>query len=278
MGYDDDEDSVSDGEPVELYDFLAGTTHYYITSAEMPVMFAGDTYLPVASSRSGFRASAAADQPELKVQIPVDHALAAVLLRPLPQVLTCQVYRFQIVSGDYIAPWGGPVSNIALEGEWVSVTVPSLLSKLLNDEWPPRAHQRHCGNQLYDEFCQVDPDGDSPDSVPFRHATTVDGAPGGLTFDVGTVGSGWPDGWCNGGKLEHENGEKRRIVRQVGTLITINYPIYGMANTDVVILYAGCGHRIKQDCRDKFNNVHRFGGTPLIPSRNPWRVGLRGIE
>jgi len=88
-----------------------------------------------------------------------------------------------------------------------------------------------------------------------------------LEVKFGYSFSSFGDGYFSLGWVEFQ-GQKRMIVSHVGLNITVQYPFNDMAEGAGVKLYAGCDQRI-ETCRDKFDNVNNFFGTPYIPQENP---------
>ena len=53
---------------------------------------------------------------------------------------------------------------------------------------------------------------------------------------------------------------------------------YPLANGVTYIAIPGCRKRL-EDCRDKFNNVLRFGGFPWVPTSSTYRdIGMGTLE
>lgn len=60
-----------------------------------------------------------------------------------------------------------------------------------------------------------------------------------------------------------------------GTITLYDAPYYAMAIGVTYSLVPGCRKRL-EDCRDKWNNVLRFGGDPWVPTGSDYRSG--GVE
>jgi hypothetical protein len=83
--------------------------------------------------------------------------------------------------------------------------------------------------------------------------------------------SGKPDGWASLGDVVHlSTGERRYILAQADTTLTLASPFVDDHPGDALAVFAGCSHAVSI-CRDKFANATNFGGHPeMTTSINPW--------
>jgi uncharacterized phage protein (TIGR02218 family) len=264
--YAQDEESVSDGEPIELYEFIGPTATYRYTSNVVAVEYEGDTYAPTAGlGRSAFTGGSTQDPGTLEVQI----GIAAQVVRDYgfatpPRNLRLRIHRQQANSGAYQVGWDGTVIGIRPRGRTAVVRSSSQLGERLRTSLPSVVVQPTCNHFLYDAHCAVT-------RIPF--SLLVSGISGN-TLTLNSTG-GAPDDWFRAGEIVRDlDGERRTIVDQVGAVLTLFSTFGTLANGDAVTVYAGCDHTV-QTCSDKFNNVVNFGGMPSIQPSNPFIFGIR---
>jgi uncharacterized phage protein (TIGR02218 family) len=119
--------------------------------------------------------------------------------------------------------------------------------------------QKQCNHVLYDRGCTVARAG-------FKVTTTANAS--GTTLTLAGIG-GNPNGWAKHGDVVRvSDGERRSILEQVGTTVTIDVPFGTFVNGDSVEVYAGCDWLV-ETCVTKFANVANFGGHPEMPTNNP---------
>lgn len=81
-----------------------------------------------------------------------------------------------------------------------------------------------------------------------------------------SAASDHPDGYFTGGMIADSLGNLIFITAHSGSNLTIIRPMTA-AIGDAVTIYPGCD-RLPQTCKDKFNNLDRFGGFQWIPHVN----------
>jgi len=120
----------------------------------------------------------------------------------------------------------------------------------------------HCSHQVYDQNCRLVKENNA---YPYNVVSVNSNI-----FSV--TGLSQASGFFNGG-FASINGQSRRIVSQVGTTVTINYPFIGV-QTGSLRLYPGCMLN-RSDCSTKFNinNLDNYGGFLYTPPKNPFEPG-----
>lgn len=263
-----DDASVSDSAPRDLYTFVGPNTTYRYTSHVEDVSYGGNTYTALAGlRRSELGHSSIIDPPELTVDLPVtaqvvqDHAFG----RP-PRSLTFTLQTYQVVSAAVLERWRGDVGPFAILGRNAKCRIPLLIGDALDVMLPGAYFQALCGVALYSTECGVV-------RASFDLAATVSSFTG-STLVVSTIG-GNPDQWFRAGEvLRDSDGEKRNILDQTGTTLTLDEPFRTLANGNALTLYAGCAHDV-QTCHEKFSAVASFRGHPYIGDKNPFITGWR---
>jgi len=256
MAFDDDELSVSDSAPVELYTFVTNTGTYRLTSYDANVIHLGNTYLSVPMVRTSVETDAANMAKEVFVELPVSDPVIRNHLPAMPRTFTLEILRKQLVSGETRVLWQGVVTSITASGLVAKVRSPGLADDALSTPVPSAFFQSTCNHILYDLRC-------GKLRTDFDLVTTVT-AVSGRNVTVASIG-GNPDGFFVGGDVLRAADSDRRLIKaQSGTTLTLDAPFPPtIALPASVTLFAGCDHTIRT-CRDKFDNVLNFGGHPYI--------------
>lgn len=258
MGFPEDEKSVSSSSPVELYEIVTPTNTYRFTNQNIDYTYLSNVYTAIPSTRTSITSATAEDSDELVVELPTNHPFVLQnTFLVLPGTMTLKLFRVQRVSGVGIILWQGNIVNISAEGNTTRIRVPSQVSDALESSIPSIYFQPQCNHDLGDGGCRVD-----MELAAFKVTTTAT-VVAGAQITVASVG-GHPVDWFRTGKIIRVvDGEVRMIQQQVGNVLTIMAPFRTLIGGDSVILRAGCAHSILE-CRDKFDNVQRFGGHPYI--------------
>lgn len=285
MSYDDDERSITQNRPIDLFTITTPTVTYRLTSHNVNVTYGGSTFTAITMSRGAQEVTQDPTGRELILYLPITHPLVqrfAATGIPEHQIQVVQ-QRLQSVSGIAVQQLSGFATGLAIQGHVASIRIPSVADDAMKIKLPVIHAQKLCNHTLYDSGCAPNPGIDGPSRTSFAVGTNVSSqviAPGLVTLNVDTMG-GQPDEWATFGELLHTlSGQRVMILRHVGTALTLNVPLVGVQPGDGVSVFAGCAHS-SITCRDKFSNVVNFGGMPEINgSFSPWRpgVGLSSIQ
>lgn len=265
MSYDDFENSVHDGSPVECYKFTGSFRIYRYTSADQAQTVNGEAYEPIAGKRGTIRSGTQADDTlALEVEMPFntdvvqDYAYAESPPSLLLEVF--RVHRGGNFAVDWILLWKGKVSAFNVNGRVAKVRVPSIFARALQGDLPSAYYQAPCNHVLYDSRCGVSR------AANTTVTTVTDVAP--LAFNVLNDG-GVNSALAAGEAINNRTGERRLILGNLAGTVSINYPFVDMKVGDEVQLTKGCDHSFTT-CKAKFANGARFGGHPYIPADNPF--------
>lgn len=271
MTFPADEKSVTQSRPIELYEFTAPNNTYRYTSWYKDYSFGGDTYTAVPLSRTDVAGTSQNDPPAVDITCDDELQIVVDFLRTQERSLTLKITRVQQVSGASLVWWEGEVSAITVQhGGRAKIRSESDFGNKLDSAIPGVSFQPLCNHRLYDARCTV------LESARTT-STTIDSITDSVTIVVNAVGANTHK---NGELIHTPSGERRLIVDQSGTTLTIASPFPDSASvsaTDAVDVLEGCDHTV-QTCRDQFSNVENFGGHPYIPSINPVRAGLKAAE
>lgn len=269
MSFDTDEKSVQGSRPRELWLITTPTETYRYTTAEVSVVYGGNTYVAIPGARSEVTGASIGDVPEMQLQLPASNAFVQSHAFGMPpQEINLVIYRLQ--GSAAVTWWSGPITDFAIDKNNAKVRSPSQLSDALDGTIPSANLQRQCNHMLYDDRCTVD-----RTSVANKLTTTVSSiSTDGLTIVVASIGTF--NNHLKGGELWRVTGsDKRIILDQQGTTLVINAPFRTIATGNSMQLYRGCKHDIA-DCAASFGNAINFGGHPYMPTVNPFKGDLRG--
>jgi uncharacterized phage protein (TIGR02218 family) len=264
MSYDSDEKSVSDSAPVELYEFVLPTQTIRLTSGPVAITFAAQVYTPAALARTSVPVATQTSSTEVNVDLALTSALTqAIITGIIPSKITVTIRRYQTLSAASIILWTGYVADVAINGDAASLRIASLYAELLDTQISTAVLQRTCNHVLYDARCTV--------ARGAGQATTISSTTnGGRTLVVSTVGGAIDQFYQHGELLHPITGERRTVLAQVGTTVTIIAP-FPSGITNAYTLFAGCNHGIEA-CKTKFANFQNFGGHPLISLVNIFKT------
>lgn len=271
--YDIKETSISDSAPYELYEFVGTYRNYYLTSDYISHFFGGFTYEPSAGlKRSNVSISThEADGGDITVEVHIDEQIVKdYAFQTTPPSLSLTIYRFQRDAASYVTYWKGPVNSISINNEFAIFRTPSKFNSVLQGNIPNVYVQPPCNNVLFDSLCKV--------SRSANSVTTEVTAVNGTTITVASVGS-FSGLWFKGGEVAiPTRNERRMIVDQSGTTLTVNYEFARISEGTAVEITAGCDHSYSgADGCPKFANQANFGGLPFVPgeTNNVFTKGLK---
>ncbi len=264
MTYAAIESSAQSGRPVELYEFLDGATPYRYTSADGDIVYGGNTYTAVPISRGAVEATS--ETARLALEITCARSvgvLALFALLPPDDIVAVTVRRLHAGDGEAITLWMGRVLNVTLNNVSAEIHCESVYTSLKRVGLR-RLYQKGCPHVVYGPGCGLDRNA-------FKSTKTVSTVSG-TSITLAAMGA-FVDGYFAGGYLEWESSggyfERRAIRSQVGGVVTIGFPLPGLAAAASVNLYPGCDHSLAT-CTGKFANRLNYGGMPYFPSKNPF--------
>lgn len=266
MAYQDDETSPTGGQPNELYEFIGTYNTYRYTSSAKEITSFGQTYEPIAISRSRLKVSNQEDSSSLEIEMPFDNPLMReYAYENSPPSLQLNLYRFHGANTeDRILLWSGKVASFSVQGSVGKLKVPSAFEFVLEGSVPSPRYQGPCNHILYDERCGVNP-------ALHQHTTTVVSINGN---DIQVNSLPFASNEASAGMIISASGEARLVIANVGTTVTMSYGFAGVRIGDVVTIRKGCDHSLSGHCSTRFSNAARFGGFPLVPGRNPFTSSL----
>lgn len=271
MSYENNERSVQNGAPIELYEFRApGYRPFRYTSAPVAISRHGQIYSPRAMERSRLKiATQDTDDHYLEITLPsYDQYVRQFGVKIAPFGLEVAIFRYHDSDPpeSAIALWLGPVTAITIAGDTATIRTSSAFGAILSGNLPSVYFQAPCNWTLFDAQCKVNRD-------LWSFTATV------TSVNANTVSlSAWDPGFESTSFLGGEmvcprTGERRMIALRSGLSVTLSFPFADIEIGDTIRLSAGCNHSFS-DCRDKFNNAVEYGGDRFVPWINIFESGL----
>lgn len=287
MAFLDYEESVEEGQPIELYLFKNLEEEYVYTSCQEVVTFGGRNYLPVAVKRTSPELATAQSDRTLTVELPIDNpfALRYVATVPAsPDEFTLYRYHSTDSGPEVVQYFKGDVVNVGFSNQTAKVNISSA-GRVLAGIIPQQTCRNLCNHVLYNSRCSVLQANFTMDVTVTNISSNkltlnVDGGSnmiGGktlsqiLTADARYFTSGMVS------RNSYENRMVNTCVDLGGDVaqITVLLPFQVLSVGTVLAMSAGCTHSVS-NCKNRFNNLDRYGGFPYIPQKNPFTLKLTG--
>jgi hypothetical protein len=271
MAYDLIATSVDDAKPVELYHFHYSGNDWYMTSSAEILTRASINYTPTTISSSDRKPTLDPTKSNITITAAANNPVGELFrIVPPSEPVIVTIYEGNLDDTDWVVAWKGRV----LGAEWTSgseikFTSESAYSSAMR-QGVRRPVQPNCPFVLYGPQCGV------ARSLFEEESITL-----GLTGITVTVqaAAGKIDNYYAGGMItwvNNPNGNiEKRFIREsdgtTGGLVLNARPVGLTAGMDVKI-YAGCSHALEDEngCVQKFDNSGRYGGTPYMPTKNPF--------
>lgn len=260
--YEDFENSVQLGTPIELYEFTQGLVTYRMCSCAPTIYKDSQPYTPTPITRDRIKQSSDVFKDSVNLTFPFSNEFAAQFVGFSPEeVVTVTILRghYGDEDEDYIIYWKGRIlganateNSIKLECESVFATIKRL--------GLGARFETNCRHALYLSGCNINREA-------YKHEGTILNSDGSTMTVSGSSAVG--EGYFTGGIILLSDGTSRFITYHTGDSITISRPFSSVVTNQVVTLYAGCDHTMST-CNSKFDNLDNFGGFPFIPSVNPF--------
>lgn len=264
MTYNAYELSLSNGEPVLLFDFALGTKHWRYCTADRPIVYLANTFANVAISRTAPVQGSEIRRQMMTVTAPETLDLSDVFADYPPSgdmLLTVTALHYNDPDQQGIVDWIGRVVGHRRKGSSIELSCEPAYTSVqtmgLRRRWA-----LGCPHVLYGKGCTVNPNTYKQIgaiSAVSGAAITVPGLtpPTGLSF--------------NGGYIEWDSGkgytERRSINGISGSVFTLSY-----GSPDIIVglsisVFPGCD-RTMANC-NSFGNISNYGGQPNMPTKNP---------
>ena len=265
MAFNDDETSLYDGAPIELFHFDGTLNDYFVTTSAETIVSNGQSYEPLAGLKRSVLKIGTQEEENLAldIEMPFDHPLIQeYAYKTAPPTLELNLYRAHRTDpNDRKLMWKGKVLSFSVEGRIAKLRVPSLFAYLLNGVAPAPRYQAPCNHVLYDSRCTVNPAG-------FQTVAMITSISNNIV-SVDTLGALTVSQLLGGDMSWASGGENRMITGGTGLDLVVTYPFANLTVGQSVVLRRGCDHSFTT-CKSVFSNGDNFGGCPLVPDKNPF--------
>lgn len=265
MTFDAIEKSIDSGEPYEVYEFTRGTLKWNFTSFQEDIVFPVITYTAIPIERSKIEDSSELGRSPITISLSsLEGFIQQYKTYPPSEITTLVIKRghSSLTQADMVVRWMGRLLNISWKGEIAELSCEPIFTSI-NRLGLRRKYTRQCSHVLYGKKCRVNTTAFKIDGEVLSilgHKVSL--------AEAGVSG----DNYYSGGYAEWDfegRKEKRMIMRQIGTEITLSGVPIGLTGGNTITIYPGCDHTL-DTCDGKFNNKLNCGGFPWIPSKNPF--------
>ncbi|MBK5072579.1 phage BR0599 family protein [Budviciaceae bacterium CWB-B4] len=267
MSWNEFENSIADGQPVEFYEFSRDNTLFYrFTNADRDMSFNGRLWTATAIQCPGISIGSGDG---LEITVPASNPVALMFRGAPPSgTVSIRIYRQHASdpSGQFRIVWVGTVNEVKREATDRAKLVTNSVASTFSRNGLRLTWSRSCPYSLYDHNCKVNK---AQFAVSGLTIQALDGANIAVTLP-GTI----PDGWFSGGILEWTTDgltERRGLKAQSGNVLGVFGGTSGLITGQSITLYPGCD-RVMNTCSNKFNNHLNYGGCPQMPGVSPFGI------
>lgn len=265
------ERSTESSQPVEIYDFVLGSSNVgRLTSSEDIFSFGGEDYLPVPIERNSIAIGKDERQRLLQLTLPLTNSVAAQYIGTPPgERMRVTLRRIQRNSAPQTARllFDGFLQSARFPDDRNAILGVQSLEAALAQIVPRFTFQGLCNHFLYDNQCGVN-------QVSFQLSSALVTAVNGNVITV--TGAGASGLNFTGGFVKPIGVQDFRLVTlQSGDDLTLLLPFKQNVLNQTVDAFAGCNRIIDGDCLNVFDNVAEHGGFAFIPNKNPFSTGIQ---
>ncbi|MDL2275563.1 DUF2163 domain-containing protein [Desulfosarcina sp. OttesenSCG-928-G10] len=247
--------------PVELFHIWRRDVHFRHTSADVAVEYGGHSWLPATINRDRVSFSHDMRSSEVSVTFLKTDPAISIYIAGTPmsfsEIEIRKVFRDDEAAGSQLV-FTGEILEAAAKGLTARATC-SGIERRFQDQMLQDYYQPACNNTLFDRRCGL-----LEADYTVTTAISLDSTGTKLTADAfGT----YADNWFRLGEVRF-NGDFRPVAEHVGSVVTLVYPLVGLASGDTVTVLPGCDGDV-ETCKTQYTNLARFFGFPAIPYENP---------
>lgn len=268
MAFNSFEFTDFNGKPAELYRFRgAANTEYRYSTADQPVVFSGEEYLPGIVARSQIEQKTGELPQGIEIKLDARDVLPQQYVPFQPgEPVAVTIFRLHVHDNDLEAVpiFTGEVASVNNDVEGVATLTCIPIDAKLKREVPWPRFTPTCTRTLYEPGCNLN-------RLDWRVTADVTLAQGTL-LTVPSI-SGFNIGYFRGGYVQRSNGDRRLILQHDPLQVRIDYPFFDVDAPETMFFFPGCD-RLRSTCIDKFNNRANFLGFTQVPTVNPFEKGL----
>lgn len=264
MSYQEYDESVQDGLPIHVFQFVHEGETYRLTDLARAVTALGQTWEPSGLIQGTITQSRELNKDVYTLRLPRSHPVGQIFMSGVQDSITSvTVFRGYLDDPDeeFITYWKGRVATPKIEQNLVVLDCEPITTALRRPGLRAR-YLRNCRHALYGRGCNLEKD--DSQFVTTDAITAVNG----LVVTV-PAASEQNDGYYTGGLLQTPSGEYRFIKQHSGSNLTLNKTHASLVVTGSVNIHPGCDRTVTV-CLNRFNNLDNFGGVPYLPTINPF--------
>ncbi|WP_316867950.1 baseplate hub domain-containing protein, partial [Ralstonia mannitolilytica] len=157
MTYQNQENSLHAGQPIELYRFALGTTIWRYTSARDAVTYNAEKYIPAPIRRSEIEQTQEFGRAMLNLEAALDIGVVqSFIVTPPDGVLSLTIFRQHLTdpNAEFITWWKGRVVSVVFSGVTVQMRCEPIFTTLKRSGRRAN-YQINCRHPLYHGGCKV---------------------------------------------------------------------------------------------------------------------------
>ncbi len=264
--YTEYEESVAQGEPIELYDFEdAFGSHWRMNTGNKNISYGGFTYGPGVVDRGEIVVGGDFSDNTVDIMMARGNAFTKQYMRRvIDSIVSATIIRCHV--DQFAQTWSGYLRNIKRDENGAPTCVfASLLTGAIGVGTRRRC-QRPCDHVIYDNGCGLNID-------TYAVPAVVEAVSDEQVTIQSTTFSSKASGWFKAGLLKFGD-VYRFIISHSNDTIVIDRRFYtDLSVGDSVTAYAGCD-LLPETCRTKFSNIYNFGGLEFLATEEYSLTGI----
>lgn len=258
MSFDSVEKAQASGQPWEIYRFVTAGETFFLTSADVPIVYLENTYVPTTLRRDEMEETSEVDSGLVKVYVPTAHPLAELFIPGLPpSPVQITIFAGHFTDAEVLAWYSGSVASSLFTDE-CELTCRSD-KYILNRKIPKELYQGLCNHVFGDPGCGID-------LALYTYAGAVSAIDTTGSLITVPAFASTPKSLKSGYFIQGNS--VRAILDHTGSTIRLMAPIAGLQVGAACSAVAGCAHTYPA-CSG-YNNTANFLGFDLIPLINPF--------
>ena len=268
MSYDEIENSIEDGNPIELYMFTYKDTKYLYTSSQynQSYLIGGEHYVFDAEyihrSESLKLGDSSGTKETCEITVLRTNSIALLYQGAPPEEDSIRLQIFRVHgenNTDFIQMVDGIVTQVKFSGSEAVLTI--TIENILSRNIPKGTLSYFCQNRIYDSRCFLDMSKFGVKCYVKSRSNLT------LYSDQLLVPQGddyFVDGFIKMGNCY------RQIITHKNNYVTIKYPITNSDLSGSFMAYPGCSN-LFTTCARRFHNTDNFSGIPYIQPYNAYK-------
>lgn len=267
MNYSEIEKSLTNRQPIRLYEFRRGALSWLYNTSEQPIKRKNMLFKALIGGikDGGIITSDGGQSDNFTITAPATIEIARLFLTMPPSSrISITVYNTHAGTDEFIQRWYGAVIGVNYSAiDSVKITCQSI-DALTNKPGATEVYSRQCNAVIYKGKCMVN-------KIDYKMIGKIIKI---TRTNIEVVeATSRPDGWFNGGFFEYSIGDgesdSRYIESHVGQVLTVWGNTSGLQLGQMINLYPGC-NLTADHCLNKFNNLLNRQSFEHIQGRSPF--------